>query len=111
MINRKILKNHIAHLLDIGKKHGKSDDKLGARKLKLASYLLRPVVMKIECLVNNNNAIVMVVATILRISWIGPVGWVGSGDSDASPSGAKESDWKLRDVWQHLRRAVVKTKN
>ena len=57
MVNRKILKKiliHIAHLLDIGKEHGKSDDKLGARKLKLASYLLRPVVMKIECLVDNN---------------------------------------------------------
>ena len=31
------------HLFDIGEEHGKSDDELGARKLKLTSYLLSPV--------------------------------------------------------------------
>ena len=45
---------HTAHLFDIGEKHGKSDDKLGTRKLELASYLLSPV-MRIA--INQTNVL------------------------------------------------------
>ena len=92
---------HTAHLFDIGEKHGKSDDKLGTRKLELASYLLSPV-MRIAIKQTSCRQ------QLCQGGKAGPVGRIGSGDSDASPSGAEEGNWELWDVWQHLTRAVVK---
>ena len=34
--------------------------------------------------------------------WQWPIGWVGSSDRDACPSCAKEGNWELWDVRQHL---------